>query len=61
MRTWEFLDCMVASTNRIQSLLLASSWIKRWIVAVVPSYLNCGTFLKKLLPVYVKIYTLTFR
>jgi hypothetical protein len=35
------------------SLLLISSGIKFWFVTVVPKYLNCGTFSKDLLAVFV--------
>jgi hypothetical protein len=34
------------------SLLLISFWIKFWFVTVVPKYLNCATFSKDLLPIF---------
>jgi hypothetical protein len=42
---------MVGNITRIQSLLI-SSWIKFWFFTVIPKYLNCATFSKHLLVIF---------
>jgi glucose-6-phosphate-specific signal transduction histidine kinase len=41
------------------SLLLISSWIKFWSVTLVSKYLNCVTFWKRLLPIFMSLFCST--
>jgi hypothetical protein len=55
-RRQKVLDRTVASITRI-NLLLISSWMTFWLVAVIPKFLNCDSFSNAVSYLYVPILT----